>query len=219
MRGHVWKLGVLLCLVAVLFAFLGADGTREAITPRGMLSAYRSVVLGEQGYLQTDPFEGTAAEALMASDIGVWYGYRFETSLRYEAFAITDLDRDGNPELLLKLSEDFGFELLRWYNGTVYGYPFVARAMEAVTADGEIHASGGAANFGWVTIAFSGGELLRSSVCWMSDEATDTVIYTIGGAAVSESEFQTFNDALWKKDMIGWTDYTPEALEAALGGE
>ena len=180
---------------------------------------YRGVVTGEQSYRQVDPFEGTVTETLMTPAISHWYGYLFDPPLNVNAFAVTDLDKDGNPELLLKLSEDFGFELLRWYDGAVYGYPFVARAMEAVTVDGEIHASSGATNFGWLTLSFNGIDLSRPSVCWMSDEETDTFVCTIGGKIVTLEEFQALNETLWNKDMLEWTDYTPDALDAAVSGE
>ena len=209
----------LLLLSLILCALLATGSAQEAAVPQDMLAAYRGVVLGEQVYLQADPFEGTVTETMMTPEIRQWYGYLFDIPLRYEAFAVTDLDKDGNPELLLKLSNDFGFELLRFHDGAVYGYPFVARAMEAVTADGEIHAASGAANFGWVTLTFNGSELLRSSVCWMSDEETDTIRYTIGGVLVTESEFQALNDTLWAKPMIEWTENIPEALDAITDGE
>ncbi len=219
MRKPNKNLNRLFLLSLILCMLLTTGGAQEVAAPREMLSAYQAVVLGEQPYLQSDPFEGTLTETIMTPEIGQWYGYLFETPLRFDAFAVTDLDKDGYPELLLKLSEDFGFELLRFYDGTVYGYPFVYRAMEAVTVDGEIHASSGATNFGWVTLTFTGMQEQRPAVCWMSDEASDTVRYTIADAVVSESEFKTFNDALWAKDQIEWTAYTPQALDAIVSGD
>lgn len=214
-----WKLISTLLLVSVILCAMLTVGSAQGIaSPQDMLSAYRQVMLGEQNYFQTDPYEGTVTEATMTPDISQWFGYIFEVPLRFVAFAVTDLDKDGSPELLLKLSEDFGFELLRFSGGAVYGYPFVARAMEAVTADGEIHASNGASDFGWYTLNFSGSAMETAVVCWTSDAETEGSLYTIGGAEVSESDFTALNDAIWNKAMIEWTDYTLEALDAAIAG-
>ena len=153
--------------------------------------AYRNVLLGEQSYIQVNSFDGTMEEAFMQSEISPWYGYVFEVPLRFVAFSVADLDADGSPEMLLKLSDDFGFELLRYEGGQVYGYPFVARAMEAVTADGEIHGSNGAEDFGWYRISFdTDHQPAIAIVCWQYDDPDAGLRYTIGDAEATEAEFK-----------------------------
>ncbi|HRX08283.1 MAG TPA: hypothetical protein P5559_03860, partial [Candidatus Limiplasma sp.] len=94
--------------------------------------------------------------------------------------------------------------------------PFVYRAMEAITTDGEIHADSGASNFGWYTLTFTDSTVEPALICWATDEDADHIQYYIGDAEVSGEAFQELNDSLWSKPMIAWTDFTPEAL-AALG--
>lgn len=193
---------------------------------QSMLRAYQRVLAGTESYFQYDPDANVLCdpddtmdtEAYMTDEITVWYRYMFGRPLRREAFAITDLDADGYPELLLKLSDDFGYELLRVYDGRVYGYPFVARGMEAVTVDGDIHASSGAENFGWYRLAFREAQLEPALLCWKDDTAEPGERFIIDNAIVDEAEFIQMNETLWSKETIRLTDYSQEAFSEAVEG-
>jgi hypothetical protein len=199
----------------------GAAGAEQTAEPsQDILQAYRNVLLGEQSYVQVNSYDGTVEEAFMQSEISPWYGFVFEIPLHFVAFSVTDLDADGNPEMLLKLSDDFGFELLRYADGVVYGYPFVARAMEAVTADGEIHGSNGAEDFGWYRVSFGADhQMAIAVVCWKYDDPDAGLQYTIGDTEVTEAEFNALSEELWNKESLLWTEYTQENLDLAVSGE
>ena len=211
MKNNGKPLASLLTVLLLLLLTLSTGSAQQA-TPADMLAAYRAVALGEQSYLQVDPYAETATEVTLTLDITQWYSYQFDVPKRFDAFAVTDLDKDDSPELLLKLSDDFGFELLRYFDGTVYGYPFVYRAMEAVTTDGEIHAASGASNFGWYALTFTDSAIEPAILCWVTDEDPEHLQYHIGDAEVSSEAFNAFNDSLWSKPVIAWTGFTPEAL-------
>lgn len=217
------KFGVMpICILCALLILLaGASGAEQAAEPaQNILQVYRDVLLGERSYTQINTYDGTVDEAFMQSEISPWYGYVFEVPLRFVAFSVTDLDADGSPEMLLELSDDFGFELLRYENGQVYGYPFVARAMEAVTADGEIHGSNGAEDFGWYRVGFGADhQPAVAVVCWQYDDPDAGLRYTIGDAETTEAEFSALNGELWNKDSLLWTEYTQENLDLAVAGE
>ena len=202
------------CFMIVLLVIspgFGAAGAQDMAVPTAdMLRAYADVLSGNQSYIRYNRFDDVASEAVMTDEISQWYGYIFDLPLRFTAFCVTDLDADGNPELLLKLSEDFGFELLRYADGKVYGYPFFARGMEAVTMDGDIHGSSGAGNFGWYTVCFAADyQLETTDVCRQYDDLDEGVVYCIGDTKVTESEFTALNEELWGKDRLIWTAYTP----------
>ncbi|MFH1879807.1 MAG: hypothetical protein ABIK64_03330, partial [Bacillota bacterium] len=170
----------LLSLLTVCLGLSAAAG-EAAVPPADMMRAYEDVLLGGRSYIQCNLMDGIVVEgAAMPAEIGAWYGYLFDTPLQFEAFCVTDLDTDGNPDMLLKLPQDFGYELLRWENGQVYGFPFVARAMEALTADGEIHGSSGADNFGWYKVRFGGAVMETAEVCWKRDDPGIDFVYSIG---------------------------------------
>ena len=192
----------------------------EANTAQTMLQAYQRVLEGTESYFQynpdvnmlCDPGENMNTEAYMTDEITIWYDYMFGQPLHREAFAVTDLDADGAPELLLKLSNDFGFELLRAYDGNVYGYPFVARGMEAVTVDGDIHGSSGAGNFGWYRLSFTQAQLEPILLCWRDDTADPNEQYIIDNAIASEAEFTQRNETLWAKPLVAFTALTNAAI-------
>jgi hypothetical protein len=200
-------------LVALLIGSLGpcaATADEPAVPTADILQAYADVLSGNQSYIQCNSFDDVVGEATMADEIDLWYGFGFDPPIRFIAFCVTDLDADGNPELLLKLADDFGYELMRYADGRVYGYPFFARGMEAVTADGEIHGSNGAENFGWYGVSFNADhQLIDVDVCWQYDDLDESILYFIGDTEVSEDEFTALNEELWNKDSLTWTDYTP----------
>ena len=159
--------------LALLTAFLllGAANAGQTSAPaQDALQAYEDVLSGARTYLMCDTLENTVTEAMIQPDVSQWYGMIFEAPLHYAAYAVTDLDGDESPEVLLQLTDDFGFELLRYQDGLVYGYPFVARAMEGVTDEGDIHGSNGAANYGWYRARFNGPVMETTVVCWRYDE-------------------------------------------------
>ncbi|MBN1777058.1 MAG: hypothetical protein JW811_02960 [Clostridiales bacterium] len=205
------------CLIISLLMLrpCAASAGQAAATPQEMLQAYQSVLLGDQSYLRYNTFDDLIEEAVMTDEITDWYDYVPGPPFSFVAFAVTDLDMNGNPELLLQLSEDFGYELLRYDNGRVYGYPFVARAMEAVTADGEIHGSSGADNFGWYRICFHGAALRTIVICWKYDEEAPAFRYMIGDTEGTEEDFTALNDTLWNKESVSFTPYSPEAVAEA----
>lgn len=207
-----------LLLSLLLLAPLAAAASITAATPLEAALAYQAVLRGEQSYIRRSLYEDMVVEAVMTGEIADWYGYAFDTPLRFTAFAVTDLDLNGDPELLLQLSQDFGYELLRYDGGQVYGYGFVARAMEAVTLDGEIHGSSGAENFGWYRVEFSGEAMRTAVVCWKYDEESPEPRYMIGDTQSKREDFEAMNAALWGKEPVRFTEYSPEAVAQALAG-
>ena len=73
-----------------------------------------------------------------------------------EKYAIIDLDNDGVNELVLYASPNFGLYLVfHEYNGVIYSFEFVERAMIDLKQDGSFIQSSGAAINSYVTLKFS----------------------------------------------------------------
>lgn len=202
---------VLALLISVLV--LGTACAKPADAPaQDALAAYEDVLTGARTYFQCDTLENAVTETTLTPEISQWYGMIFEVPLQYAAYAVTDLDQDGSPEVLLKLTDDFGYELLRAQDGAVYGYPFVARAMEGVTAEGDIHGSNGAENYGWYRVRLNGAVVETTVVCWRYDEQDPPARFMIGDRDVPQAEFEACNDDLWTKNGLFWTEFTPGEL-------
>ena len=209
------KLLILLMILTWLFA-TGVAAEQTMIPAQTVMQSYRDVLLGKRNYIQCNHYESVYRETRFSSEIRQWYGFEFEIPLRIEEFCILDLDGDGGEELLLRLSQDFGFEVLRYLNGQVYGFPFVYRAMEAVTSDGDIHGSNGADDFGWYRVRFAKEKMEPIELCWKHAEGDERYRYSIGSEDVSDRAFTAQCDALWGKSRPAWLEYSPGNLQKAL---
>ena len=71
-------------------------------------------------------------------------------------YTTIDLDNDGSNELVLYASPNFGLYLVfHEYNGVIYSFEFVERAMIDLKQDGSFIQSSGAAINSYVTLKFS----------------------------------------------------------------
>ena len=194
-----------------------ADSATPSPTPialKAMMEAYGQVLAGKQTYIQCNNFGGVTGEAtLLLSEITNWYGYEFPTPKTFVEFCVTDLDADGNPEIILKLSDDYGFELLRYENGTVYGFPFDARAMEDITLEGDIHGSSGAADSSWYQVRFQGSEMKVIGICNTQDDLAGGIKYFIDDMEVTKIVYEAYQDGFKAKNRPTWLDYTTENFQ------
>ncbi|NLO15595.1 MAG: hypothetical protein GX123_06070 [Clostridiales bacterium] len=208
----------LLMLILLVLAIGNVLAEETMISPSDMMQSYQDVLSGNRSYMQCNHYDGVYQEMVMPRDLFEWYGFEFEQPLRFEEFCITDLDRDGYPELILRLSEDFGFEVLHNENDQVYGFPFVYRAMEQITSSGDIHGSNGAEDYGWYQVRFDEEKMETLEICWKHSDGENQHQFYIGEEEVSESDFTEFCDGLWKESGPAWIEYTPENLDAAVSG-
>ena len=194
-----------------------ADSATPSPAPialKAMMEAYGQVLQGKQTYIQCDTFGGATGEAtLLLSEITNWYGYEFPSPKAFVEFCVTDLDADGNPEIILKLSDDYGFELLRYENGTVYGFPFDARAMEDITLEGDIHGSSGAADSSWYQVRFQGSEMKVIGICGTQSDLVGGILYFIDDMEVTKIVYEAYQDGFKAKKRPTWLDYTTENFQ------
>lgn len=210
-----------LSAAAVLAALLIAVGCHGAAaqSPEETMQAYREVLQGSRSYVQCDIYDGITGEAFLPDEIRQWYGYAFENPLRYDAFCLADIDSDGSPEIILRLNEDFGFELLRYENGLVYGFPFVARAMEDITVNGDIMGSSGAEDYGWYQVRFLAETMEISEVCWKHVDENYSPYWTVEGQDAPEDDFVKRYDEINAQSRLAFTEYTQANLDAAMAAD
>ncbi len=214
----VFALSAAAVLAAVLlFAGYHFSAAAQSPAPSGeILQAYREVLAGSRSYVQCNIYDGITGEAYLPGEIRQWYGFAFENPLRYNAFCIADMDGDGSPEIILRLNEDFGFELLRYENGLVYGFPFVYRAMEDITAGGDIHGSSGAEDYGWYRVRFLAGTMETQEICWKHVDENYSFHWTVDGKDVPEEAFVKRYDEISAQTRLAFTEYTQANLDAAM---
>ena len=134
-------------------------------------------------------------------------------------FALLDLDSDGTDELVLDIdySGDEEYVVLTCYDGTVYANQVVHRGFLTPKADGTVAWSNGAFDNGYARFRFGNGVLVYDDFAVMIDNGS-SVTYTLNGENVSEEDYNAFTAEQDAKDDLAWTDFTVEAVSAALAG-
>ena len=134
-------------------------------------------------------------------------------------FALLDLDGDGTDELVLDIdySGDEEYVVLTCYDGAVYANQIVCRGFLSPKADGTVAWSNGAFDNGYARFRFENGVLVYDDFAAVSSDG-GSVTYTLNGESVSEEGFDAFIAEQNVKDDLAWTDFTVEAVSAALAG-
>lgn len=134
-------------------------------------------------------------------------------------FALLDLDGDGADELVLAIdySGDEEYVVLTCYDGAVYANQVVHRGFLTPKADGTVAWSNGAFDNGYARFRFENGVLVYDDFAVMIDNGS-SVTYTLNGENVSEEVYNAFTAEQDAKDDLAWTDFTVEAVSAALAG-
>ena len=134
-------------------------------------------------------------------------------------FALLDLDGDGADELVLNIdfSGEEEYVILTCYDGAVYANQIVYRGFLSPKADGTFEWSNGAFDNGYARFRFENGVLVYDDFAVMIDNGS-SVTYTLNGENVSEEDYNAFTAEQDAKDDLAWTDFTVEAVSAALAG-
>ena len=140
-------------------------------------------------------------------------------------FAMIDLNNDGENEVILLIQingvSDFGFEILRYQEGSVYGYTLFYREFMDLKTDGTFIFSGGAADWGIGKLSFSGNEYMINKLYYCESQYNSDneleVQYFSNGTPYSEEEFNDDMSRQEEKGNISWYDVTTDNVRAVLG--
>ena len=207
---------ILPLLLSALLLLTPVTAPAEATpTPlQAAAQAYQAVLGAQTPY--TFCAEGVSAQLTFARSVTEWSGYSFTDPYSYKRFCLTDLDADNLPEVILELSDaqgtPFGYTLLRYEGGVVYGFPFVYRAMEWITLEGEVLFSNGASDNGWGRLQFAAGTVTTQPVCAMQTDG-NTIRYTIAGKTVTEKEYTAYTEQLQQKKQPVWLAFDAKTVQ------
>ena len=203
-----------MCIVILLCPAIQSSAQQQPAGPAEIVTAYQDVLLGRRTYVHAD--ETNSGEVYFSAHPAEWYGFSLDAQYAFTRFALSDIDADGFPELILDLADSegytFGYELLRYENGIVYGFGFVLRAMLEITLEGDIATSGGAGDNGWYTLRFSANQVEYRETCRMQSTNGYTQ-YFIGGTEVTDTDYQSFTKTLLAKPRPVWLAFTPETVD------
>lgn len=190
-------------------------GQTSDYTKVAALQSYKAVMLNKAKLTQK-PYagsydEGASNQPFYLNQLIEYIGIDESWNPFLSKFTIIDLDNDSIPEVVIQIdsSSDGWYEVLHYYNGTVYGYYFVYRAMESLKNDGTFIGSSGAADNDLLKISFSGNTLNQIRLAYSKSEfnENETVKYYIADKPVSESEFNALMKNQNLKSDVTWYDF------------
>ena len=119
-------------------------------------------------------------------------------------YVYTDLDNDGVNELVIACGDTL---ILRYYEGSVYIYPFTHRQLSHLYIDGSYAWSNTGENFeyGWNKIYFEGAELKIRELYRIVNDGEPNAEYYIEGKQVTREEF--LNDINYGPEL--WLQFEP----------
>ena len=135
-------------------------------------------------------------------------------------FALLDLDGDGADELVLAIdySGEEEYVILTCYDGAVYANQIVYRGFLSPKADGTFEWSNGAFDNGASRARFENGVLVYDDFAAMSEGSDGNAVYTLNGESIDEAAYSAFLDEQGAKDDLAWTEFSVDAVNAALAG-
>lgn len=170
---------------------------------------FEAILSGEESFFNRDQAEGMTLSQYCES-----FGTAAEVDFKITQYALSDLDHDGTPELVLWENingvDDCGFLVIRYDgNGGALGYEFSYRGLIDLKYDGTFGYSGGVANSGYATLVFNekGWEY---DIFGCVEESGEEVTFRWGGSPVSQDEYWRFADMQTAKEPVQWMPYPAE---------
>lgn len=145
--------------------------------------------------------------------------YSFDKNMAPDKYAVVDMDYDGTPEVIVNLSvnSDYWVMLLRFHEGSVYGYFYVSRGLQSPKMNGRYMASSGVFDNKILEMSFD-GYILKENCLAYSMSVNDGVEYYIADNKVTEKEYNEFSNEYYNSDDVMWYMF-PSNVRAGYNGE
>lgn len=184
--------------------------------------SYKAVLLDNGDFISTD----LQNRMLNLKDIKEAVTDDESITVAAAKFAIIDLDNNGENQIVLWLQingvSDYGFEILRYQDGSVYGYTLPYREFMDLKADGTFLFSGGAADSGVGRLVCSKEgytiDKLYYSESQYNSKNEQEVRYFANGVSCSEEDFNNAMSRQGEKISVEWYDLTKDNVNRAFGG-
>lgn len=117
----------------------------------------------------------------------------------------TDMNSDGEEELLIKLSST-NILVLHRDNEVVYGYAFPFRGMNSIKTDGTYQCSGSAANTYIRKLEFNNGECFYNEICAIDELDGNNPIYRINQKERTKEAVRSYLEQQELKENVLWNE-------------
>ena len=198
--------------VAAAFIALTGETAPPALRAYcGELAPYGPVMTGEATFLSVSD-----RRMMRLGQVGADLA---DMAVTFSQFAMADVDADGLPEVIVKLSigsDDYGFEILDARDGAIYGYTLVYRSLIDLKADGTFSYASGAADEGFGTLALEdGGHSIIPLACSVPEDGG--VRFYQQGSAIDQARYYQLLDSQEAKPSALWYDLTDANIVMVLG--
>lgn len=195
------------------------DSSSPTPTDASPFRSYQSVLQNKTEFFSTDTKKNLYVDQLnkaVSDDSSV--------TAKVIKFAIVDLEKDETPEVILWLevnnNDSYGFEILRYQDGTVYGYTIWYRAFMDLKADGTFSFSSGAADNGFGTVKFTENGYTMDKISY-SESSYDSnnnqiISYFVNQESANEDDFRSSINKQSEKTGATWYEFTNDNIESTL---
>ncbi|MDE5590155.1 MAG: M56 family metallopeptidase [Acetatifactor sp.] len=183
--------------------------------------SYKSVLLGESNFRNRS---GLVDESLNISEIKRAVGDDDDdVVVRVLKFAVVDLDEDEEEEVVLWIqvghNDYWGFEILHYLNGEIYGYPIWYRSFMDLKTDGTFSISYSAADQGVGRMTFSeNGYSISEAYTYTTflGDGEYTVEYFVDNEPCSMDDYFDVVEGQDQKADVEWYDFSEDNINAVL---
>mgnify|MGYP001052948206 FL=1 len=183
------------------------------------MEAYKAVVCGDTTFRDT----GTGKDLNITHICEV---FNPEISWVSIYFTIIDLDGDGIREVILMLDSNarYGYEILHYQDGTIYGYYVVPRGFEELKTDSTYQGSSSAfsGNIAKIKSFSENGFTAQIMVQYdyhtydYLDENELHTYFMINGKKSSSAQIESLLDQQSAKESVKWYDVAEKSIEDFL---
>lgn len=193
-------------------------GEQEPLSPA---ESYKAVLLDDGDFISTD----LQNRKIKLKDIKEAVMDEDDVTMEAAGFTVIDLDGDGVQEIVLWLKinkvSDYGFAVLRYQEGDVYGYTLPYRSFMELKTDGSFLFSGGAADSGIGKLNFSEeeytiDELYYSRSEYDFDKGLFAVRFFLKGAFCTEEKYEDGMKRQEEKPDAVWYELTADNVNDVL---
>ena len=139
-------------------------------------------------------------------------GGELDEPLEAHRFTYINLHGDDVPTLVIELSSGFdgAFEVLRYQEGTVYGFNFSYRALLEMTNDGTSYGSSGASDGTFYRLTIEKDRYKEEVLGYSKSNPDGSVSYFVGDKKVTSAAYDEFVDSMGEsmgKNKAVWQDF------------
>lgn len=197
--------------------FSNEEGEKLSLSPE---ESYRAVLLDNGNFISTD----LQNKKLNLSEIKKVVTDDEDITASVSKFTIADLSSNGENEVILWIQingvSDFGFEILQYKDGDVYGYTLSYREFMNLKTDGTFIFSSGVANSGIGKLIFSENGYTVDKLYYSEGQYDSNnefkIQYFANGEVCSEEEFNDAMSRQEEKTNVKWYDLSSKSVDSAL---